>query len=51
MTTPAGTVDPGWTQSNRAFTTSCSPGDWTHSGIDGGCVEAAVISGERAAAV
>ena len=25
-------------------------GDWTHNGIDGGCVEAAVISGERAAA-
>ncbi|MFL5859933.1 MAG: NAD(P)-binding protein [Solirubrobacteraceae bacterium] len=49
VTTPAGSVaarlDPG----DSGFENLVLAGDWTHSGIDGGCVEAAVISGERAA--
>lgn len=48
VTTPAGSVasrlDPG----DSGFANLALAGDWTHNDIDGGCVEAAVISGERA---
>ena len=49
MTTPAGSVDSRLEPGESGFENLVLAGDWTHSGIDGGCVEAAVISGERAA--
>ena len=50
VTTAAGTVDARLDPEQSGFENLVLAGDWTHSGIDGGCVEAAVISGERAAA-
>ena len=49
VTTPAGSVDSRLDPDESGFENLVLAGDWTHSGIDGGCVEAAVISGERAA--
>ena len=50
VTTPAGTVDARLDPDQSGFENLTLAGDWTHNGIDGGCVEAAVISGEWAAA-
>jgi hypothetical protein len=50
VTTPAGSVDSRLHPDQSGFDNVVLAGDWTHSGIDGGCVEAAVISGERAGA-
>ena len=50
VTTPAGSVDSRLEPDGSGFENLVLAGDWTHSGIDGGCVEGAVISGERAAA-
>ena len=50
VTTPAGSVDSRLDPDGSGFENLVLAGDWTHSGIDGGCVEGAVISGERAAA-
>ena len=50
VTTPAGSVDARLHPDESGFENLVLAGDWTHSGIDGGCVEAAVISGKRAAA-
>ena len=47
--TPAGSVDSRLDPDASGFENLVLAGDWTHSGIDGGCVEAAVVSGERAA--
>jgi uncharacterized protein with NAD-binding domain and iron-sulfur cluster len=49
VTTPAGSVDARLHPGQSGFENLALAGDWTHSGIDGGCVEAAVVSGERAA--
>lgn len=49
VTTPAGSVDSRLDPDASGFENLVLAGDWTHSGIDGGCVEGAVISGERAA--
>ena len=49
VTTPAGSVDARLHPDQSGFENLVLAGDWTHNGIDGGCVEAAVISGERAA--
>ena len=49
VTTPAGSVDARLDPGDSGFDNLVLAGDWTHNGIDGGCVEAAVISGERAA--
>jgi uncharacterized protein with NAD-binding domain and iron-sulfur cluster len=49
VTTAAGTVDSRLDPERSGFENLVLAGDWTHSGIDGGCVEAAVISGQRAA--
>ncbi|MFL5864603.1 MAG: NAD(P)-binding protein, partial [Solirubrobacteraceae bacterium] len=49
VTTPAGSVEARLHPGDSGFENLVLAGDWTHSGIDGGCVEAAVISGERAA--
>ena len=49
VTTPAGSVDARLDPGRSGFENLVLAGDWTHNGIDGGCVEAAVISGERAA--
>ncbi|MGZ4185466.1 MAG: FAD-dependent oxidoreductase [Solirubrobacteraceae bacterium] len=49
VTTPAGSVDARLEPDQSGFDNLVLAGDWTHNGIDGGCVEAAVISGERAA--
>ena len=49
VTTPAGSIDSRLDPDQSGFENLVLAGDWTHSGIDGGCVEAAVISGERAA--
>jgi hypothetical protein len=49
VTTPAGSVDARLDSDQSGFDNVVLAGDWTHNGIDGGCVEAAVISGERAA--
>jgi hypothetical protein len=49
VTTPAGSVDARLGSDESGFENLVLAGDWTHNGIDGGCVEAAVISGERAA--
>ena len=50
VTTPAGSVDSRLDPEGSGFDNLVLAGDWTHNGIDGGCVEAAVVSGERAAA-
>ena len=49
VTTPAGSVDARLDPDQSGFENLMLAGDWTRNGIDGGCVEAAVISGERAA--
>ena len=49
VTTPAGSVDARLHPDQSGFENVVLAGDWTHNGIDGGCVEAAVVSGERAA--
>jgi uncharacterized protein with NAD-binding domain and iron-sulfur cluster len=49
VTTPAGSVDARLHPDQSGFDNLLLAGDWTHNGIDGGCVEAAVVSGERAA--
>jgi uncharacterized protein with NAD-binding domain and iron-sulfur cluster len=49
VTTPAGSVDSRLDPGESGFENLVLAGDWTRSGIDGGCVEAAVVSGERAA--
>jgi hypothetical protein len=49
VTTFAGTVDARLEPGHSGFENLVLAGDWTHNGIDGGCVEAAVVSGERAA--
>jgi hypothetical protein len=49
VTTPAGSVDARLDPDQSGFDNVVLAGDWTHNGIDGGCVEAAVVSGERAA--
>ncbi|HEY2162156.1 MAG TPA: FAD-dependent oxidoreductase, partial [Solirubrobacteraceae bacterium] len=49
VTTPAGSVDSRLEPGASGFENLALAGDWTRSGIDGGCVEGAVISGERAA--
>jgi uncharacterized protein with NAD-binding domain and iron-sulfur cluster len=49
VTTFAGTVDARLRPEESGFENLVLSGDWTHNGIDGGCVEAAVVSGERAA--
>lgn len=49
VTTPAGSVDARLDPEQSGFENLVLAGDWTHNGIDGGCVEAAVVSGERAA--
>ena len=50
VTTPAGSVHARLDPEASGFDNLMLAGDWTHNGIDGGCVEAAVVSGERAAA-
>ena len=50
VTTPAGSVHARLDPEASGFDNLVLAGDWTHNGIDGGCVEAAVVSGERAAA-
>ncbi len=50
VTTPAGSVDSRLHPGESGFENLVLAGDWTHNDIDGGCVEAAVISGERAGA-
>jgi hypothetical protein len=47
--TPAGTVADRLPSGNSGFANLKLAGDWTATGIDGGCVEAAVISGMDAA--
>ena len=49
VTTPAGSVDARLRPDQSGFENLVLAGDWTHNGIDGGCVEAAVVSGEHAA--
>jgi uncharacterized protein with NAD-binding domain and iron-sulfur cluster len=46
--TPAGGVDTRLEPGDCDFDNLALAGDWTHNAIDGGCVEAAVISGVRA---
>jgi uncharacterized protein with NAD-binding domain and iron-sulfur cluster len=46
--TPAGGVDARLDPDGSGFDNLMLAGDWTHNDIDGGCVEAAVISGQRA---
>ena len=48
VTTPAGSVESRLDPGDSGFENLVLAGDWTHNVIDGGCVEAAVISGERA---
>ena len=50
VTTPAGSVDARLHPGHSGFENLVLAGDWTRNGIDGGCVEAAVASGEQAAA-
>jgi uncharacterized protein with NAD-binding domain and iron-sulfur cluster len=50
VTTPAGSVGSRLDPGASGFDHLVLAGDWTHNEIDGGCVEAAVISGERAGA-
>jgi uncharacterized protein with NAD-binding domain and iron-sulfur cluster len=47
--TPAGTVQHRLPSDDSGFANLKLAGDWTRTGIDGGCVEAAVISGMDAA--
>jgi uncharacterized protein with NAD-binding domain and iron-sulfur cluster len=47
--TPAGTVKDRLPSGDSGFSNLKLAGDWTATGIDGGCVEAAVISGMDAA--
>jgi uncharacterized protein with NAD-binding domain and iron-sulfur cluster len=47
--TPAGTVEHRLPSDDSGFANLKLAGDWTRTGIDGGCVEAAVISGIDAA--
>jgi uncharacterized protein with NAD-binding domain and iron-sulfur cluster len=47
--TPAGTVDHRLAADDSGFQNLVLAGDWTKNGVDGGCVEAAVISGMQAA--
>jgi hypothetical protein len=47
--TPAGTVEHRLHSGDSGFANLKLAGDWTRTGIDGGCVEAAVISGMDAA--
>jgi uncharacterized protein with NAD-binding domain and iron-sulfur cluster len=49
VTTPAGSVDARLPSGQSGFENLVLAGDWTRNGIDGGCVEAAVASGEQAA--
>ena len=48
--TPAGSVEHRLPSDDSGFENLMLAGDWTRNGIDGGCVEAAVISGIEAAA-
>jgi uncharacterized protein with NAD-binding domain and iron-sulfur cluster len=50
VTTPSGSVDSRLDPGASGFENLVLAGDWTHNDIDGGCVEAAVISGELAGA-
>jgi uncharacterized protein with NAD-binding domain and iron-sulfur cluster len=50
VTTPAGSVHSRLDPERSGFDNVVLAGDWTRNGIDGGCVEAAIVSGERAAA-
>ncbi|MEA2361052.1 MAG: hypothetical protein QOD71_197 [Thermoleophilaceae bacterium] len=47
--TPAGSVEHRLPSNDSGFANLKLAGDWTRTGIDGGCVEAAVISGMDAA--
>ncbi len=47
--TPAGSVEHRLPSDDSGFANLKLAGDWTRTGIDGGCVEAAVISGMEAA--
>jgi hypothetical protein len=47
--TPAGSVEHRLPSGDSGFSNLKLAGDWTRNGIDGGCVEAAVISGMDAA--
>ncbi len=47
--TPAGSVEHRLASGESGFENLVLAGDWTSNGIDGGCVEAAVISGMEAA--
>ncbi len=49
VNTPAGSVDARLYPDRSGFDNLVLAGDWTRNGIDGGCVEAAVVSGTRAA--
>ena len=49
MLTPAGSVKHRLPSGQSGFENLALAGDWTRNGIDGGCVEAAVISGIEAA--
>lgn len=48
VTSPAGSIDHRLDPEDSGFQNLVLAGDWTHNDIDGGCVEAAVISGLRA---
>jgi uncharacterized protein with NAD-binding domain and iron-sulfur cluster len=50
VTTPADSVDARLRSGQSGFENLVLAGDWTRNGIDGGCVEAAVLSGQEAAA-
>jgi hypothetical protein len=47
--TPAGSVEHRLPSDKSGFENVVLAGDWTKNGIDGGCVEAAVVSGMQAA--
>ena len=47
--TPAGAVDHRLRSDDSGFENLVLAGDWTKNGVDGGCVEAAAISGMQAA--
>ncbi len=49
VATPAGTVKHRLRSDRSGFDNLVLAGDWTRNGIDGGCVEAAAISGMQAA--